>query len=199
MHNNTQINNNTYARQLTKSIHWVPCRSHTSPHPPTVPPRINVLSAPRLTCTDTQHHTCTTPILCIKTHQPTTPHLTCAITSQLPCQHLSHGQLHVGPSDTLAIFLFPGVLSCPRRGSSSSSLTYEGPFFQRDPEGRPVASQPSPNSSLSSSPARSSPSRSLECGGLRGWQWRGDSQAVLGKDVRVCAGESPPAWGCKTE
>lgn len=137
--------------------------------------------------------------LCIKTHQPTTPRLTHAITSQLPCQHLSHGRLHVGPSDTLAVFLFPRVLSGPKRGSCSSSLTYEGTLFQRNPEGRLVASQPSPNSSLSSSPARSSPSRSLECGGLTGWQWRGDSQAVLGKDVGVCAGESPPAWGCETE
>lgn len=61
-------------------------------------------------------------------HQDTPAHdptcLTHAITRQLECRHLSHGQLHVGPSGTLVTCLsISEVLPGPRRGSCNPSQT----------------------------------------------------------------------------
>lgn len=107
------------------------------------------------------HNSHTLPIT---TCQPTAPHV---ITSQLPCRHLACGQLHMGPPGSLAVFLSPGVLPGPRKGSCSPSQTSVGP------SSRDTCSQPTlPSTHLASSPERSPACGSLECGGLRGQQRR---------------------------
>ena len=88
----------------------------------------------------TQHHTHTTPIPCASRHTSPRPHMSheCII-SQLPCRHLSHGQLHVGPSDTLAIFLYPGC-QVPGEGAATFLRPVKVPSSRETP-----SHQPSPN------------------------------------------------------
>lgn len=65
----------------THQIHTqIPCHSHaSSQHTPTqghhASTHSNIPSAPQLTCSDTAPHTHNSHTLCIKTHQPTTPHV----------------------------------------------------------------------------------------------------------------------------
>lgn len=112
--------------------------------------------------------------LCINTpaHDPTC--LTHAITRQLECQHLSHGQLHVGPSGTLVIFLYFS------RDAARSQERELQPFQSGPFPGRPHPTSPSIH--LSSRTERSPRGRRLRMR-LRRRQWRGDSQTVLDRGV----------------
>lgn len=131
---------------------------------------------------------------CIKTYQPTTPHV-----SHMPSQASSHADTsHMAscqwdPQAPLPSFSSQGCCQVLGKGAAALLRSTRGPYS------RETCSQPTlPKHLPFPSPERSPQCRSLERGGLRGWQWRGDSQAVLGKDVGVCAGDSPPAWGCET-
>nr|KAF6378720.1 hypothetical protein mMyoMyo1_009646 [Myotis myotis] len=134
--------------------HGSPC-FHIRQHSLCSPTHMGGHRAPRM------HNSHTLPIT---TCQPTIPYV---ITSQLPCRHLACGQLHMGPSGSLAVFLSPGALPGPRKGSCSPSQTSMGP------SSRETCSQPPlPSTHLASSPERSPSCGSLECGGLRGQQRR---------------------------
>lgn len=85
-----------------------------------------------------------------------------------------------GARGSLAVFLLPGVLPGPGKGSCALLRPRRGPSC-RETRGQP----PLPSTHLASGPERSPPPcGSLECGGLRGQRpRRGHSQAVLGKEA----------------
>lgn len=146
----THMNTYTYATQLTKSTHWVPCHTHTSPHP-SIGHLHTQQHSPHLTCTDTRHHAGPTPIPCASRHTS-------------PRSHMSQ-TCHHKPTPMLTPITWPAAhgtmghpchLSLPRGAVRSQERE-----FWRFPE-RLIASQPSPNTYLSSSLERSPQCRSLE-------------------------------------
>ena len=124
------------------------------------------------------------PMPCAPRHQPPAPHV-----PQMP----SHS--HADDTSHTAICAWDPqapLTSFSSRGSCSPSQTHKGPVFHGDlwPANPPPTLTFPPVH-----PERSPQCRSLECEGLRGRQWRGDSWAGLGKDVGVCTGESPLSSG----
>lgn len=145
MHDNIQMNTHMYyAPQLTKSTHWLPCHSHTSPQPPMghhASTHDSIPSAPQLTCSDTRHHSRTAPIPCASRHQPTTPHV-----SHMPSQANSHADTsHMAsctwdPQAPLPSFFSQGCFQVPGEGAAALLRPTRG-LSSRESPGQPTLPQ----------------------------------------------------------
>lgn len=129
-------------------------------------------------------HGTTAPLPCASRQQPTTPHV-----SHMPSQANSHADTsHMGsctwdPQASLPFFFSQRCFQVPGEGAAALLRPTRGSLFQ----GEPWPANPPPILTFSC--------RRLGCGGLRGRQGRGDSQAVLSRDGGAQTAESlPPAW-----
>lgn len=126
--------------------------------------------------------------LCIKTHQPTTPHVShmpSAANSHADTSHMGSGtwDLQVPVS---FVFLYRGAARSPGEGAAALPRPAEDSFSWRA-----LPSPPKPPATLTFYLARKVPSgQGLKCG-AEDELWRGAArQAALGTDVGVCARDS---------